>query len=235
MKLRIFAAALLIGCAACSNAHPQADLLPKLERLAQTGNAEALYHLGMAYWTGTGAPKDVTRATEYFRRAAAAGDPLGAYKMGCLYDGQDHVLERDAEKALQYKLVAARAGYALAQQDVAALYAERNELQPALEWIEKAAAQGTSGALETYASIYNGAPGVEADPVKTAAYFRLFLERTDASEEQKDWLSTFEHKLNAQQRSQVAGVVANYRPHPTPLTIKALRGLESAEELVASQ
>jgi hypothetical protein len=234
MRLCIVIAAALIGIAACSNAQPRFDLVPKLERLAESGNAEALYYLGMAYWTGTGTTKDIHKAVGYFDRAAAAGDPLGAYKMGCLYDGQDDVFDRDAAKALQYKLIAARAGYALAQQDVAALYAERKELQLALEWIEKAVSQGTSGALATYASIYNGAPGVTPDPVKTAAYFRLFVERTQASEKQRDWLQTFESKLTAEQRQQEAGLVAGYRPKPTPLTIKALRGVESAEELVTA-
>jgi uncharacterized protein len=234
MKLHRFVAAMLIGIAACSNAQPQSDLVPKLERLAQSGNAEALYHLGMMYWTGSGATKDTDKGVSYFERAAAAGDPLAAYKIGCLYDGQGAVFDRDAAKALQYKLVAARAGYALAQQDVAALYAERNELQSALGWIEKAARQGTTGALATYASIYNGAPGIRPDPVKTAAYFRLFLDRTKASEKQRNWLRTFEGKLTPDQRQQAAAMVASYRPAPTALTITALRGIESAQELVAS-
>jgi uncharacterized protein len=234
MRVQIFLAAALVGISACSNAQPQSDLIPKLERLSQSGNAEAQYHLGMAYWTGTGAPKDVHKAIGYFERAAAAGDPLGAYKMGCLYDGQDNVLPRDTAKALRYKLVAARAGYALAQQDVAALYAGHNDIQPALEWIEKAAAQGTSDALVTYASIYNGAPGITPDPVKTAAYFRLFLERTKASDKQREWLRSFENKMSAEQRRQAAALVDAYQPRPTSLTIKALRGVESAQELVAA-
>lgn len=233
MKLQMFMAAALIGIAACSNAQPQSDMIPKLEQLGKSGSAEALYHLGMIYWTGTGAPKDVDKAVGYFERAAAAGDPLGAYKMGCLYDGQDNVFPRDAAKALELKLVAARAGYALAQQDVAVLYAERNDIQRAREWIEKAAAQGTSGALATYASIYNGAPGITPDSVKTAAYFRLFLERTKASDKQREWLRSFENKMSAEQRRQAAALVDAYRPRPTPLTIKALRGVESAQELVA--
>jgi hypothetical protein len=103
-----------------------------------------------------------------------------------------------------------------------------------LNWISKAAKQGTSGALATYASIYNGASGIPPDPVKTAAYFRLFLERTEATDEQKKWLSSFEAKLSPEQRRQVDALVASYRPAPTPLTIKALRGIQSAKELVAS-
>ena len=234
MKMRGLLAAVLIALAACSNAEPKPSLISSLEQLASQGNAEATYHLGMIYWTGTGATKDPKRAVSYFEHAAAAGDPLASYKMGCIWDGQDGVFQRDPEKALRYKLVAANAGYALAQEDVAALYAERNEIPLALEWITKAAKQGTSGALESYASVYNGAPGVTPDPVKTAAYFRLFLERTDATDQQKKWLGSFEAKLSPEQRRQVREMVANYRAAPTPLTIKALRGIERAEELAAS-
>lgn len=234
MSFRHLATAALIGIAACSNAQSPDDLIPRLEQLASHGNGEALYHLGMSYWTGTGVKKDVPKAVGYFEHATAAGDPLGAYKLGCLYNGQDNVLDRDPVKALKYKLVAAEAGYALAQQDVAALFAEQENIAAALGWIEKAARQGTSGALMTYASIYNGAPGVTPDPVKTAAYFRIYVDRTDADEKQRAWLRSFERKLSNEQRKQVSAIVAAYRPMPTPLTLKALRGAEVAKDLVGS-
>ena len=235
MKFRHLLVAMLIGTSACSNAQTPGDLIPQLERLAERGNGEALYHLGMSYWTGTGVKEDVDKAVDYFERAAAAGDPLGAYKLGCLHAGQDGVFDRDAAKALQFKLMAAEAGYALAQQDVAVLYAERKQFAAALDWIEKAARQGTSGALMTYASVYNGAPGISPDPVKTAAYFRLYVDRSDANDTQREWLQSFERKLSADQRKEVSKIVADYRPMPTPLTLKALRGAESAKELIRSR
>ena len=219
----------LIATTGCGPASGSDRLIPKLEQIAARGNGEALYHLGMAYWTGTGANQNQRTAADYFRRAAAAGDPLGAYKLGCLYDGQDGVMKRDAGQALIYKKIAAEAGYALAQQDVAALYAQQRDFGTAIEWLEKAARQGTSDALMTYSSVHNGAPGIKPDPVKTAAYFRLYLNATDARDEQRAWLTTFEKKLTAEQRTQAARLVADYRPEPTALTIKALRGVESAQ------
>ena len=138
-------------------------------------------------------------------------------------------------RALQFKLVAAKAGYALAQQDVAGLLAERGEVGQALEWIERAARQGTSDALMTYAGVYNGAPGVTPNPVKTAAYFRLFVDRSEGTDKQREWLKSFEEKLSVAQRSEVSRIVAAYRPSPTPLTLKALRGSGTAEELVRAR
>jgi TPR repeat protein len=232
MKEILVLLAALVSASSCAQAKSPDPLLPKLERLAEHGNAEAQYHLGMAYWVGEGVDKDVSKAVAYFEHAAANGDPLGAYKLGCLYDGQDRIMDRDAAKALTFKLVAANAGYALAQQDVASLYAERSEYDLALKWLEKAARQGTTGALMAYASVHNGAPGITPDPVITAAYFRLYLDRAEGSDKQRDWLQTFEKKLTPEQREAVSKTVAAYRPMPTPLTLKALRGVESAKELV---
>ena len=230
--LVVSAAALLLLCA-CGNAQPTADLIPSLEKLAASNNPEAIYHIGMAYQTGAGLPKDPSKALEEFRRAASLGDVLASYKVGCYYDGQNELLKPVPELALRYKLVAAKAGYALAQQDVASLYASRNDMPRALAWLGKATAQGWSGALATSASVYNGAPGVTPDKAKTAAYFQLFLERTDASDEQRAWLKKFEHQMSPEERQRSLEIVRSYRPAATPLTIKALSGQRAALELIS--
>jgi len=223
----------LLVLSACGNAQPSEDLIPKLERLATSNNPEAIYHLGMAYQTGAGLPKDPVKALEAFRRAASLGDVLASYKLGCYYDGQGgDLVDVNPDIAMRYKLVAAEAGYALAQQDVAALYAAKGEIATALAWLEKAAAQGWADALATYASVYNGAPGVPPDRVKTAAYFQLFLDRADASDEQRRWLKEFEQRMSPDERKLALEIVHSYRPAPTPLTIKALSGQRAALELV---
>ncbi|WP_118856781.1 tetratricopeptide repeat protein [Sphingomonas mesophila] len=224
----------LVLLAACSEARPTPPLIVGLQKLAAANDAEAMYHLGMAYHTGSGLAEDPAKALAAFRRSAQLGDPLGAYKLGCYYDGQGgDVLEPDAELALRYKLVAAKAGYALAQQDVAKLYAGRRDFAVALDWLERATAQGWPDALMTYASIHNGADGITPDAVKTTAYFRLFLNSSEASDEQRRWLRDFEKKLSAAQRAQADALVRGFRPEPTVLTLKALSGQRAAEALVA--
>jgi uncharacterized protein len=227
------AAIALLVISACGNAQPTAELIPSLERLAASNNAEAIYHLGMAYQTGTGVPKDHVKALAAFRRAASLGDVLASYKLGCYYDGQGgDLVAANAELALRYKLVAAEAGYALAQQDVAALYAAKGDIASALRWLDKAVAQGWAGSLAAYASIYNGAPGVPPNKAKTAAYFRLFLNRTDASADQRRWLTRFEQHMSPAERKRSLDIVRSYRAAPTPLTRKALSGQRAAVELV---
>jgi hypothetical protein len=133
---------------------------------------------------------------------------------------------------LRYKLVAAEAGYALAQQDVAAIYASRGDLKSGLTWLKKAADQGWSGALMTYASVHNGAAGVPRDAAKTAAYFKLFLDRAEPDAEQREWLANFERKMQPDELERASSMVRTYRAAPTALTIKALSGQQAAQELV---
>lgn len=235
-KKLISLAVSLMVLPSCGNAQSSSDLIPVLERLAAQDNAEAIYHLGMAYQTGTGVAENPAKALESFRRAAALGDVLASYKLGCFYDGQGGTLvQDDPEIALRHKLVAAEAGYALAQQDVAALYATQGDLVAAVDWLEKAMLQGWPDALATYASIHNGAEGISPDPVKTAAYFRIFVDRTDASERQREWLAEFEQRMTPEQRQEAKEIVRSYRAVPTALTLKALSGQRAAAELVSEQ
>jgi len=218
----------------CGNAQASQTLIPALEKLAAQDNAEAVYHLGMAYQTGAGLPKDSSKAFEAFRRAAELGDVLASYKLGCFYDGQGAgLVQDDPELALRYKLVAAEAGYALAQQDVAALYAAREEFESAVSWLENAMEQGWPDALATYASVHNGANGIEPDPVKAAAYFRIYIDRTDGSVQQREWLSDFERKLSPDEKRRVEEVVDSYRAAPNAITVRALSGQRAAEALIS--
>lgn len=228
------AAVVLVVAAACGNAQ-DTTLIPALEVLAQSGNAEAMYHLGMAYQTGSGVPENHAKALDSFRASAKLGDPLGSYKLGCYYNGQGAgLVASDPALALRYKLVAAKAGYALAQQDVGVLYAQSGDAPAGLAWLERSAAQGWSGGLMALASVYNGASGVKPDAAKTAAYFRLFLSRSEPNEKQIAWLQSFDEHLSAEDQKRVGEIVRNYRPAPTELTLKALSGQRAALSVVKS-
>jgi TPR repeat protein len=228
------ALALMIA-SGCGNAQ-DTSLIAGLERLAKSGDAEAIYHLGMAYQTGSGVAEDHAKALDAFRKAATLGDSLASYKLGCYYAGQGAgLVEPDPTLALRYKLVAAKAGYALAQQDVGILYAQAGDVPAGLAWIERSAAQGWSGALMTLASVYNGAEGVTRDPARTVAYFRLFLARSEPDAEQIAWVERHEAELSPADRARAEQIVREYYPAPTPLTIKALSGQRAAQALVQSR
>ena len=111
--------------------------------LANKGDAEAQYHVGMMYNNGIGTQRDIRQAFEWFQKSTASNDPLGAYKLGCYYDGQgEGVVANDKNEALKYKLIAAKAGYSLAQHDVALLYARQENFEEAMKWWKLAGDQG---------------------------------------------------------------------------------------------
>ena len=226
----------LAALPSCGNAQSQGALISDLKLLASQENAEAIYHLGMAFHTGSGVKKDREKALEYFRKATDLGDPLAAYKLGCYYDGQGYgLVDDDLDLALQHKMVAAEAGYALAQQDVASLLARRGDFESAVVWLERAVDQGWTDAIATYASIHNGAKGVTKDPVKVAAYFRIFISRTDGSANQRRWLKEFEQGLTDEELQATKLIVQSFEPTPSGLTLKALAGQRSAELLVTKR
>ncbi|MGC0390473.1 MULTISPECIES: SEL1-like repeat protein [Bradyrhizobium] len=49
--------------------------------LANRGDAEAQYHVGMMHNNGIGTQQDRSQALGWFQKSAAANDPLGAYKL----------------------------------------------------------------------------------------------------------------------------------------------------------
>ena len=131
-----FVAFVLVACGAPSDT----DLFQKLSALAEKGSAAAQYNLGMLYNNGIGTAQDTHRAFEWFEKSAAGGDPLGSYKVGCYYAGQfPGVVPIDYEKALEANLVAAKAGYFRAQQEIAGMYASKDNFQEAVKWWTAAA------------------------------------------------------------------------------------------------
>lgn len=229
-------ALLIAGLAAmlCAAAPIDRALLAgQLVSLAEKGNAEAAYHLGMMKHLGIGGPKDEMAAFDLFRKAAEGGDPLGSYKLGCYYAGQgEAIVEPDPALALQYKLVAAEAGYALAQHDVAKHYFDAGETDLALEWLTRSAGQGFGDALRALASLHNS-EAIPKDAARTYAYFTLYLARiATPSDKQKAFLSEFTSKMSEEDKARGDRVIADWHAEASPLTVKALSGLRAAEALV---
>ena len=90
-----FTCLLLLSMPAKAN---EAATFNAMVALANKGDAEAQYHVGMMYNNGIGTQRDLRQAFEWFQKSTASNDPLGAYKLGCYYDGQgEGVVAADAE------------------------------------------------------------------------------------------------------------------------------------------
>lgn len=229
-------ALLIAGLAAMLGAAAPIDralLAGQLAALSEKGSAEATYHLGMMKHLGIGSPKDEKAAFELFRKAAEAGDPLAAYKLGDYYAKADNgQVEPDKAEALRLKTIAAEAGYALAQYEVARIHFEAEETDLALEWLLRAAQQGHPDALRALASLYNS-DAIPKDAARTYAYYSLFLARLTApTEAQKAFLTDFTGKMSEEDKARGDRIVADWHAEASPLTTKALSGLRAAEALV---
>jgi TPR repeat protein len=232
------AAAATIAAVAAAEA-PSPDLPRRLEQRASAGDAEARYHLGMLYNNGIVVAKDPRRAFALFRESAAAGDPLGHYKLGCYYAGQfgSDVVAPDEGLALRHKLVAAEAGYRLAQLDVANFYAGGKYYALALPWYEAAARQGDAQALYNLSVFARDGLGTARSPARAWAFFRLahLAARGEVSPGAQKSLDSMWQAMTAAQRAGAQRIAATWLTGPTPLTVQALNGLARAEAVAAER
>jgi hypothetical protein len=228
----IGAAALAAAAPACGQSP---DLAQRLERRAEAGSAEARYHLGMLYNNGIGVPQDPRRAFAHFRAAAEAGDPLGAYKLGCYYAGQfgGEAVAPDEVEAQRWKLVAARAGYALAQNDVAVFYLRREQWTQALPWLEAAGRQGEAQALYNLSAVYREGLGTVPSRPRAWAYFRLsqLAGRGELTASAARALDETWTPMSEAERGEAQRFAATFVTRQTPLTRRAMEGLERAERV----
>jgi TPR repeat protein len=212
------------------------ELTAKLSTLSNAGNAEATYHLGMLFHVGLqGVEKDQRKAFELFKRAAELGDPLGAYKYGCYFDGQGQgIVDSDPKLALRWKLVAAEAGYTLAQEDVAQHLFDEGETARALQWLEASASQGSPMALGLLGGLYAGlmppevkVPAVPKDEAKGWAYLLLSVR------DMPEMRSSFEAelaKLNPDVQKRAQDLISSWKANPTELSES--EGIAAAYKLV---
>jgi uncharacterized protein len=184
--------------------------------LANKGDAEAQYHVGMMYNNGIGTAKDPKQAFGWFEKSAAGNDPLGAFK-------------------LKYKLVAAKAGYSLAQHDVAVHYARQGNFAEAVKWLQLASDQGYDSSLWGLSSSYHDGKGVPQDLPRAYAYFSLALimsgvETTDKS---KALLNEMSARMSDADMQKAQKLIVDWKAQPTALTMKAKNGITEAEYYLA--
>ena len=204
-----------------------ADTFNAMVALANKGNAEAQYHVGMMHNNGIGTPQDPKQAFEWFQKSTASNDPLGAYKLGCYYDGQfAGTVTPDSNEALKYKLVAAKAGYALAQNDVANHYDRQGNPEEALKWWKMAGDQGYPRALFSLSMAYSAGKGTPRDLSLSYAYFKL------SKLPPQRVLNEMAGLLSKPELEKAEKLVSEWSAKPTALTLQAKSGISRAEELL---
>ena len=183
------------------------DILAKLVREAENGNAEAQYELGNYYNNGIYVKRDDTKAIIWYRKSAEQGLKISQFNMGCFYEN-GWGTTADKEKALYWYKKAAEQGDEDAQKRINALqksgegdanaqyelgryYAynekrvEKNSFQDwmtAFKCFKKAAEQGHVQAQFELAKCYDIGFGVTSDMQQALFWYRKAAENghTDA-------------------------------------------------------
>jgi uncharacterized protein len=227
---------LLLGCASSTSSSDPAyvDLFKRLTAQADKGNPEVEYHLGMFYNNGLGTARDNHLAYQYFSKAAEKGNALAAYKVGCYLDGQfPGVVPIDTEQALKYKLIAAEAGYSLAQLEVGSYFGKKGDIRNAVVWWERAARQGNFSATAYLAHYFSGPES--PDRVKGLELLLLMKERMpQPTKELVAKIATVQENLSAQESADVERRRALWTKEPTSLSMIAAAGAKAAIPLLES-
>lgn len=86
-------------------------------QLADQGNAEAQWNLGLMYKLGEGVPQDYAEAVKWFRKAADQGDPDAQQSLGLMYSDGQGVPQDYVQAHKWFNLAAARASRSGARAD----------------------------------------------------------------------------------------------------------------------
>jgi TPR repeat protein len=153
---------------------------------ADQGYADAQVELGSYYGRGIGVPRNVTMAVQWYRKAADEGNALAQYAMGKFYAAGRGVTN-DMHEAVQWWLKAAGQDQVEAEARLGELYLiptaqyGTNYLNyaEALKWLHKAAAQGSTGAMNNLGVAYEHGLGLMPDFKEAARWYRAAAELGD--------------------------------------------------------
>jgi hypothetical protein len=148
----------------------------ELRPLAERGDAEAQYRVGLMYEFGKGFPQDQAQAMVWLGKSAAQGSPSAQTELGVIYANGDGV-PQDAVKSVSWFRKAASQGDATAQYNLGLMYAKgsgvRNDIAQAISWFRKAAEQGELNAQFKLGVAYENGEGVSKDNVLAYANYAI--------------------------------------------------------------
>ncbi|RWX76928.1 hemagglutinin [Neorhizobium lilium] len=166
-----------------------AGIAPKsLSDAAASGDANALYQIGIRYTEGRGVQTDLAEAAKWYKLAADEGLPPAQYRYANLLE-KGTGIPRDINKAADYYRKAAEAGNASAMHNLAVLYASGATGQPdyplAVQWFSRAADLGVADSQFNLAILYARGNGVKQDLEESYKWFAVAAENGDKDAAQK--------------------------------------------------
>ncbi len=158
-----------------ATASPTAEPPQATRDAAEKGQAGAQIDLGLSFAKGTGAPKDLAAALQWFQRAAEQNDARGQYYLGLMYE-RGYAVERSYATALNWYRKAADQNYPSAEIAVARFYGRGlgvpRDVSQRNAWLMRAAGQESPMAQHILGNIYRLGLGVTQDLPTAAQWYQ---------------------------------------------------------------
>jgi hypothetical protein len=195
----------------------------ELRPLAERGDPEAQYRIGLMYEFGKGYLQDKAQGIVWFRRAAGQNHAAAQTELAVIYATGDGVAEDD-KQAVDWFRKAAVLGNPTAQYNLGLLYAKGQGVKldkpQAIAWWRKAAAQGMTLAQFKLGVAYENGEGVTRDPL--LAYVNYAIAARSGNGEYAQYRDDIAKQLTpAQAKSGLAAAEAWTVGQPTPTSIGA--------------
>jgi TPR repeat protein len=146
-------------------------LVPALDRLAASGDADAQFYLARVKTEGI----DERRSLQYMQAAARQGHTEACYAMAILYRDGQRGLPRDLDTSFRWCHASASAGWWPAQHDLGLMYARGygvpTDIEEARRWFQRAAEQGDTQSMFELWLTAAGRP--QADREEALRWLRL--------------------------------------------------------------
>jgi TPR repeat protein len=149
------AAFLIATGAAAASDHPPSQaqarkILNRIRPIAQQGNANAQYNMGVLYDDGYGVARDYATAMQWYKKAAAQHYAKAEHNLGMMYaDG--HGVAKNMDKAAYWFKRAANDGEPASENNLAVMYARGQgvpqNISKAALWAARAARAGNASAI----------------------------------------------------------------------------------------
>jgi TPR repeat protein len=205
-----------------------ARAVKELRPLADKGNAEAQYRVGLMYEFGKGYPQDMAKGIAWLTKGANQGHTGAQQELGYLYSSGEGVARDDA-KAIAWFRKAAELGNATAQYNLGLMIAKGNGApqsnEEAIAWWRKSAAQGLAIAQFKLGVAYENGQGAEKDPL--LAYANYAIAARSGSEDGAAYRDDIGKTLSPAQRRDAQATADAWKPGdamPTRLASAAPKG-----------
>jgi TPR repeat protein len=207
----------------------------ELRPVAERGDPEAQYRIGLMYEYGKGYPKDMAQAVAWLRKSAAQNHAAAQTELGILYATGDGV-PADAAQAVEWFRKAAPQGNVAAQYNLGLLIAKgegaKKDDAQAVAWFRKAADQGMPEAQFKMGVAYENGEGVAKDPV--LAYASYAIAARNGNKESVVHRDDIARTLTQVQLRDGQALAAAWEPGKPMPTVVAAAGRPAAPAAAAS-